>query len=83
LITHGRTRAARFLGYEIVVLHADRKHNHRGPQHQRGDRAESAGPPPEKISTRSAAVSSMHRFNQRIGCILTDNEAYSGGPVEL
>lgn len=25
LITHGRTCAARFLGYEIVVLHADHK----------------------------------------------------------
>jgi group II intron reverse transcriptase/maturase len=30
LITHGRTRAARFLGYEIVVLHADHKRDHRG-----------------------------------------------------
>jgi group II intron reverse transcriptase/maturase len=30
LITHGRTHAARFLGYEIVVLHADHKHDHRG-----------------------------------------------------
>ncbi|MDQ4032503.1 MAG: reverse transcriptase domain-containing protein [Actinomycetota bacterium] len=30
LITHGRTRAARFLGYEIVVMHADHKHDHRG-----------------------------------------------------
>jgi group II intron reverse transcriptase/maturase len=26
LITHARTRAARFLGYEITVLHADHKH---------------------------------------------------------
>ena len=25
LITHARTRAARFLGYEITVLHNDRK----------------------------------------------------------
>jgi group II intron reverse transcriptase/maturase len=30
LITHGRTDAARFLGYEIVVMHADHKHDHRG-----------------------------------------------------
>ena len=30
LITHGRTQAARFLGYEIVVLHADHKHDRRG-----------------------------------------------------
>lgn len=30
LITHGRTQAARFLGYEIVVMHADDKHDHRG-----------------------------------------------------
>jgi hypothetical protein len=30
LITHGRSSAARFLGYEIVVLHADHKHDHRG-----------------------------------------------------
>ena len=30
LITHGRTQAARFLGYDIVVLHADHKHDHRG-----------------------------------------------------
>jgi AI2M/AI1M-like HNH endonuclease/type II intron maturase len=30
LITHGRTQPARFLGYEIVVLHADHKHDHRG-----------------------------------------------------
>jgi len=30
LITHGRTKPARFLGYEIVVLHADDKHDHRG-----------------------------------------------------
>ena len=30
LITHGRTQAARFLGYEIVVLDADDKRDHRG-----------------------------------------------------
>jgi hypothetical protein len=30
LITHGRTQAARFLGYEIVVLHADHKHDRHG-----------------------------------------------------
>jgi len=30
LITHGRTQPARFLGYEVVVLHADHKHDHRG-----------------------------------------------------
>jgi group II intron reverse transcriptase/maturase len=30
LITHGRTQAARFLGYEIVTLHADDKHDQRG-----------------------------------------------------
>jgi group II intron reverse transcriptase/maturase len=30
LITHGRTQAARFLGYEIVVLNNDSKHDHRG-----------------------------------------------------
>jgi group II intron reverse transcriptase/maturase len=30
LITHGRTQTARFLGYEIVVLHADHKRDRRG-----------------------------------------------------
>jgi hypothetical protein len=30
LITHGRTKPARYLGYEITVLHADHKHDHRG-----------------------------------------------------
>jgi group II intron reverse transcriptase/maturase len=30
LITHGRTQAARFLGYEMVVTHADDKRDHRG-----------------------------------------------------
>jgi len=30
LITHGRTQAARFLGYEMVVMHADDKRDHRG-----------------------------------------------------
>ncbi|MBN1173606.1 MAG: hypothetical protein JXA67_15660 [Micromonosporaceae bacterium] len=30
LITHGRTQAARFLGYEIVVLHAGHKYDQRG-----------------------------------------------------
>jgi group II intron reverse transcriptase/maturase len=30
LITHARTDAARFLGYEIVTLDADSKHDHRG-----------------------------------------------------
>ena len=30
LVTHGRTQPARFLGYEIVVLDADDKHDHRG-----------------------------------------------------
>jgi group II intron reverse transcriptase/maturase len=30
LITHGRTQAARFLGYEVVVLHADHKRSQRG-----------------------------------------------------
>jgi group II intron reverse transcriptase/maturase len=30
VITHGRTEAARFLGYEIVVHHDDRKHDRNG-----------------------------------------------------
>jgi AI2M/AI1M-like, HNH endonuclease/Reverse transcriptase (RNA-dependent DNA polymerase)/Type II intron maturase len=30
LITHGRSQPARFLGYQIVVLHADDKHDRRG-----------------------------------------------------
>jgi group II intron reverse transcriptase/maturase len=30
LITHGRTRPARFLGHEVAVLQADHKHDHRG-----------------------------------------------------
>jgi hypothetical protein len=30
LITHGRTKPARFLGYDIVVWHDDRKHDQRG-----------------------------------------------------
>jgi group II intron reverse transcriptase/maturase len=30
LLTHARTEAARFLGYEIVTLDADCKHDHRG-----------------------------------------------------
>lgn len=30
LVTHARTEAARFLGYEIVTLDADDKHDHRG-----------------------------------------------------
>ena len=30
LITHARTEAARFLGYEIVTLNANKKHDHRG-----------------------------------------------------
>jgi group II intron reverse transcriptase/maturase len=30
LITHARTRAARFLGFEVVALAADHKHDHRG-----------------------------------------------------
>jgi hypothetical protein len=30
LITHGRTTPARFLGHEIMVLHADHKRDHRG-----------------------------------------------------
>src|SRR5699024_6866974 len=30
LITHGRTKSARFLGYEIVVLDNGTKHDHRG-----------------------------------------------------
>jgi group II intron reverse transcriptase/maturase len=30
LITHGRTQAARFLGYEVVVHHDDTKHDQRG-----------------------------------------------------
>jgi Type II intron maturase len=30
LITHGRTHAARFLGHEVVVLHADHKRDQRG-----------------------------------------------------
>ena len=30
LITHGRDDVARFLGYEIHILHADNKHDHRG-----------------------------------------------------
>jgi hypothetical protein len=30
LITHARTHAARFLGYDVVTLDADDKHDHRG-----------------------------------------------------
>jgi group II intron reverse transcriptase/maturase len=30
LITHARTRAARFLGFEVVALDADHKHDYRG-----------------------------------------------------
>ena len=30
LITHARDDAARFLGYEVVALHADGKHDQRG-----------------------------------------------------
>ncbi len=30
LITHARDKAARFLGYEVVALHADGKHDRRG-----------------------------------------------------
>jgi hypothetical protein len=30
LITHARDNAARFLGYEVVALHADEKHDQRG-----------------------------------------------------
>ena len=30
LITHARTQAARFLGFEVVTLDADHKHDHRG-----------------------------------------------------
>ena len=30
LITHARDTAARFLGYEVVALHANEKHDHRG-----------------------------------------------------
>ena len=44
LITHGRTQAARFLGYEIVVsARRPQARSARSPQHQRGDRAESTG----------------------------------------
>ncbi len=30
LISHARDEAAKFLGYEIHILHADDKHDHRG-----------------------------------------------------
>src|SRR5207302_9931069 len=30
LITHGRTQAARFLGYEVTVLHDDQQRDRRG-----------------------------------------------------
>jgi hypothetical protein len=30
LVTHARTKTARFLGYEVHTLHADDKHDHRG-----------------------------------------------------
>ena len=30
LLTHARTQKARFLGYEVHILHADDKHDHRG-----------------------------------------------------
>ena len=30
LVTHARDEAAKFLGYEIHILHADDKHDHRG-----------------------------------------------------
>jgi group II intron reverse transcriptase/maturase len=30
LVTHARTKAARFLGYEVHTLHADDKHDYRG-----------------------------------------------------
>ena len=39
LITHARTRAARFLGYEIIVQQADSRITHGPPVGQRDDRA--------------------------------------------
>jgi len=36
LITHARTHAARFLGYESVILHNDRKHDQRGQRSLNG-----------------------------------------------
>lgn len=37
LITHARSKAARFLGYEISVLHADHKHDQRGQRSINGN----------------------------------------------
>ena len=42
LITHARTRAARYLGYEIIVQHVRREDHPRPPVGQRGRRAAGA-----------------------------------------
>jgi hypothetical protein len=36
LITHARSRAARFLGFEVVALAADHKHDRRGQRCMNG-----------------------------------------------
>jgi hypothetical protein len=70
-IGHGRTRAARFLGYDIVVMHADHKHDHRGHRSiNGGDRAESADrghPRQVRALPASRQTDPTHGTNRRYG----------------
>jgi hypothetical protein len=64
LITRRRTQAARFLGYEIVVLHADHKQDQRG--HRSINAAIGLKVPADVIRAKCAARAYIERQHERL-----------------
>lgn len=63
LITHARNEKARFLGYDIHVLHCDAKHDHRGQRNINGSIGLSI--PEEKIKSKAKEYMSNGRAIHR------------------
>ncbi|KJD42251.1 reverse transcriptase/maturase family protein [Paenibacillus terrae] len=63
LITHARNEKARFLGYDIHVLHSDAKHDHRGQRNINGSIGLNV--PDEKIKSKAREYMSKGRATHR------------------
>jgi len=65
VITHGRTHAARFLGYEIVVLANDHKHDQRGHRSINGRIGLKV--PLDVIRANGSSAAALRRFTTATG----------------
>ncbi len=73
LVTHARTGAARFLGYDVVVLHADHKRDRRGHRSLNGQIGLRV--PPDVVKAASARY--LHHGAPRHRMELTHDSALS------